>query len=125
VVLHGIVGLLSGEPNFKVVAACDDGVSALEAICKHAPEIALLDLRLPKMTGLDVLERVSNGKTRVVILTAFAEDHDVLAAVSRGAHGIVMKDSAASTLINCLRRVGAGFRCLPPQLVTKELRRLA
>src|SRR5262245_21508391 len=73
-VLHGLISLLRGEPGFEVVGACDDGVAAFEAIVHHAPDIALLDMRLPKMTGLEVLEKVSseNLKTRVVILTAFA-----------------------------------------------------
>jgi two-component system nitrate/nitrite response regulator NarL len=53
---------------------------------------------------------------RIVILTAFAEDEDVLAAVNHGVHGIIMKDSAAGALISCLRRVSAGYRCVPPEL---------
>jgi len=125
IVLQGLVGLLSGEPDFKVVAACEDGVAALEAILELSLDIALLDLRMPKMTGLDVLGKVSNEETRIVILTGFAEDQDVLVAISRGAHGILMKDAGASALITCLRRVVAGYRCVPPQLVRKELQLLA
>jgi DNA-binding NarL/FixJ family response regulator len=77
VVLQGLVTLLSDEPDFRVVAACQDGTAALEAILKHSPDVALLDLRMPKMTGLDVLGKVANENTRIVILTAFAEDDDV------------------------------------------------
>lgn len=122
VVLHSLVSLLSGEPDFTVVAACEDGSTALDAIFKLSPDIALLDLRLPKMTGLEVLEKVSSENTRVVIFTGFAGDRDALAAVSRGVYGILIKDSAASTLITCLRRVAAGYRCVSPELV-KELHR--
>jgi DNA-binding NarL/FixJ family response regulator len=113
IVLHGLVSLLKREPGFRVVAACDDGVTALEAIVQYAPDIALLDLRLPKMTGLEILDKVSNEslETRVVILTAFTEDRDVLTAISRGVYGIIMKDSVASALIQCLRRVSLGDRC--------------
>ena len=113
VVLHSLVSLLSGEPDFTAVAACEDGSTALDAIFKLSPDIALLDLRLPKMTGLEVLEKVSSENTRVVIFTGFAGDRDALAAVSRGVYGIrntgvygiLIKDSAASTLITCSRRV--------------------
>lgn len=125
VVLHGLITLLTGEPDFKILAACEDGPTALEAIFEHAPDIALLDLRLPKMTGLEVLDKVasSNLLTRVVIITAFTEDRDVLLAVSRGVHGIILKDSVANAVVQCLRRVRAGGRCLPSDLVQKELRR--
>jgi DNA-binding NarL/FixJ family response regulator len=125
VVLHGLVTLLKGEPDFKVLAACADGATALEAIFEHSPDVALLDLRLPKMTGLEVLDKVAgwNLLTRVVIITAFTEDRDVLLAVSRGVHGIILKDSIANAVIQCLRTVNAGGRCLPSELVRKELRR--
>jgi len=127
VVLHGLVSLLRGEKDFKVLAACADGATALGAIFIHSPDIALLDLRLPNMTGLEVLDKISNGTlpTRVVILTAFTEDHDVLMAISRGVHGIVMKDSVANALIKCLRKVHGGGRCVPAELAAKELQRQA
>lgn len=127
VVLHGLVALLTSELDFKILAACADGATALEAIFAHSPDIALLDLRLPKMTGLEVLDKVASGNlpTRVVIITAFTEDLDVLLAISRGVHGIVMKDSVANALIQCLRTVRVGGRCVPPELVRKELNRQA
>lgn len=127
IVLHGLTSLLREDPGFEVVAACDDGVTAFEAVVHHAPDIALLDMRLPKMTGLQILKKVSseNLKTRVVILTAFTDDHDVLTAISHGVSGIIMKDSLVSTLIGCLRRVSMGDRCVPAELVRKELDRVA
>src|SRR5262245_22135882 len=124
VVLHGLVSLLSAESDFEVLATCTDGAAALEAIVNYSPDIALLDLRLPKMTGREVMDKVPKENKRVVIITAFAEDHDVLAAVKRGAHGIIVKDSATRTLISCLRQVGAGFRCVSHDLIREELHRL-
>ena len=123
VVLHGLVTLLTSEPEFKVLATCGDGATALEAILEYSPDIALLDLRLPKMTGLEVLNKVASGNlpTRVVIITAFTEDLDVLLAISRGVNGIIMKDSVANALIECLREVRVGGRCVPPELVRREL----
>ena len=119
VVLHGLVSLLKSEPDFRVLAARTDGASALEAIRTYSPDIALLDLRLPRMTGLEVLEKISNGTppTRVVILTAFAESPDLLVAVSRGARGIVLKESAANVLVRCLRHVHAGGLLVPQELI--------
>ena len=125
VVLHGLINLLTREPDFEILATCGDGAAALEAIFDHSPDIALLDLRLPKMTGLEVQNKVASGslRTRVVIMTAFTEDRDVLLAVSRGVHGIILKDSVANAVVHCLRRVRTGERCLPSELVRKELHR--
>jgi len=126
VVLHGLVSFVSNEPGFEVLAGCEDGATALDAILRYTPEIALLDLRMPKMTGLEVLEKLANArlKTRVVIITAFAEDRDLLFAIRRGVHGIVMKDSVVDALLACLRTVSRGDRCLPPALVTKALQQM-
>jgi DNA-binding NarL/FixJ family response regulator len=126
VVLHGLISLLKGEPNCKIMAACLDGGAAMDAIFSHAPDIAILDLRLPKMSGLDVLDKIStaNLKTRVVILTAYTEDRDVLVAITRGAYGVIMKDSVADLLIECIRRVRIGDRYIAQELIEKEMRRL-
>jgi DNA-binding NarL/FixJ family response regulator len=127
VVLHGLVSFLTSELGFDVVAACDDGETALAAIVHHTPDIALLDLRMPKMTGLEILEKVSNEnlKTRVVILTAFTDDRDVLIAIGRGVYGIIMKDSVVHALLECLRTVSVGNRWLPPILIRNALQRLS
>lgn len=125
VVLHGLVNLIKSEPDFELAAVCSDGAAALGAIHKLNPDVALLDLKLPKLTGLEVLERLAihKLKTRVIILTAFAEDSDVLTAVSRGVNGILLKESAADALIQCLRRVAAGVRWISPSLVGRALER--
>jgi DNA-binding NarL/FixJ family response regulator len=123
-ILQGLATLLSDEPDFRVIAACQDGMAALEAILKHSPDVALLDLRMPKMTGLDVLSKVLGQKTRIVILTAFADDDDVMEAINRGAYGIIMKVSGTSALLTSLRRVVAGYRSVPPELVKQEMPRL-
>jgi DNA-binding NarL/FixJ family response regulator len=117
VVLHGLVTLLSDEMGFNVVAACEDGEAALGAILKHAPDVALLDLRMPKMTGLDLLGKVSG--TRIVIITGFAADDDLIEAISRGVHGVILKDSGGSALITCLRKVVAGYRSVPSELLAQ------
>jgi len=126
VVLHGLLSLLQNELDFDVLASCGDGAAALDAILAYAPSIALLDLRLPKMSALEVLDKVSNQnlKTRIVILTAFTEDRDVLMAVSRGVYGIIMKDVVANVLLECLRTVSMGNRCVPPGLFAREMHRL-
>lgn len=102
-------------------------MATFEAILQYSPDITIVDLRLPKMAGLELLAKVSNArpKTRVVIFTESNEDRDLLAALSCGVHGIIMKESTADDLIRCLRSVCAGGRCLPQELVRKQRDRLS
>jgi two-component system nitrate/nitrite response regulator NarL len=131
VVLHGLVSLLSIEPGFRVLAACPDGATALEAIRKHVPDIALLDIKMPRLSGLEVLARISKEglPTKTVFLTATASDRHVLAAITRRAPGLLLKETAADALVECLRTVAAGRRWIPPEVMqtalSDELQRLA
>ena len=123
VVLHGIVSLLSIEPDFSVLAACPDGVAALEAIRRHVPDIALLDLKMPRLSGLEVLARVTKEglPTKTVFLTATTSDRHVLTAITRRARGLLLKETAPDTLVGCLRTVAAGRRWIPPEVMQEAL----
>lgn len=125
VVLHGLAALLNMQPDFKVVAACLDGDAALEAIREHVPEIALLDCKMPKRSGLEVLADVTEQglPTKIVFLTATANDSHALAAITRRAHGLLLKDAAPDRLVECLRAVSAGRRWIPPEVIEAALRR--
>lgn len=115
VVLKGLVGLLEEEDELDVLAACGDGRTALAAIREKVPHVAVLDISMPFMTGLQVLSEIRRGdlKTKVVFLTASATNADILAAVAGGTAGLILKDMAADELIICIRAVAAGGRWLP------------
>jgi DNA-binding NarL/FixJ family response regulator len=115
VVVHGLMSLLGAENDFKVVASCYDGKKCLQAIRDLSPDIALLDILMPGLTGLDILAAATSEHlaTRVVFLTASAEDRDLIIAVARGAYGVVLKEAAPGVLVHCLRQVAAGRRLLP------------
>lgn len=116
VVLYGLASLLSAENDFKVVAGCYDGKKCAQAIRDLSPDIALLDIFMPGLTGLDILATVTSEHlaTRVVFLTASAEDRDLIIAAARGAYGVVLKEAPPDVLVHCLRQVAAGRRLLPP-----------
>lgn len=121
VVLHGLLALLNLEPDFRVVAACNDGEAAFDAIFTKDPDIALLDFRMPKLNGIEVLAKMDNTglRTRVIFLTASASDGHVLATLKGSAFGIVLKESAAETVANCIREVAAGRRWIPEEALKK------
>jgi two-component system nitrate/nitrite response regulator NarL len=127
IVLYGLAALLKQQSDFRVSAMCQEGDAALKAILKYSPRVALLDLNLPKMPGLEVLAIVSKQlpTTRVVMFTSSTELRGALAAVHRGAAGIIMKETMGDNLIRCLRRVSSGQSCLPRTLMLQERSRLS
>jgi DNA-binding NarL/FixJ family response regulator len=125
VVLGGLQALLASEPGVEIVAAVPDGASALAMIRAHEPHMAVLDITMPKLTGLEVLENLEQDglATRAVFLTGSASDEQIAAAVERGAWGFLLKEHALDTLVQCLRAVAAGQRWLPEELVAPAVRR--
>src|SRR4051795_6453520 len=127
IVLGGLRALLQGEPGVEIVAAALDGVTALTMIRAHEPDLAVLDITMPRLTGLKVLEALAADDlaTRGVLLTGSASDEQIATAVERGAWGLLLKESAPGTLIACLKAVAAGQRWLPEDLVAPAIRRAA
>lgn len=125
VVLQGISSILRAEGDIEVVAAVHDGVSALEAIRELRPEIAVLDLSMPGMTGVEVLSAVSTERldTKIIILTAAAGDSHVLTAVANGVRGIMLKDAAPDELAQCIWHIVEGGQWLPQDLVGEAIAR--
>src|SRR5262245_16476360 len=124
VVLHGVAAILRAQPDMKVLASCTDGNSAAHAIRQWAPDIAVLDVAMPGLNGIEVLCGIATDqlKTKVVFLTAVATGDQIIAAIANGARGIVLKDAASDTLVNCIRDVAAGEQWYPTAVVESVLR---
>ncbi|WP_395396558.1 response regulator transcription factor [Novosphingobium sp. BL-8A] len=124
-ILGGIQMLLENDSDLHIVATASDGETALRRIGEHQPDIALVDVRMPDIDGLALLARINqNGwPVRVVLLSATITDAQVIEAVAGGAAGIVLKDMASTTLVECLRTVAGGGQWLPRQLVASAIGR--
>jgi DNA-binding NarL/FixJ family response regulator len=124
-VLGGLRALLQAETGMEIVAAALEGATALATIRAHEPDVAVLDINMPQLTGLEVLDALEADDlaTRVVFLTGTASDEQIAAAVERGAWGLLLKESAPGTLIACLKAVAAGQRWLPEEVVAPAIRR--
>jgi DNA-binding NarL/FixJ family response regulator len=118
IVLAGLDRLFSTVPEFHVVARCPTGEQAVAATCSLAPDVLLLDMKLPDMSGLDVLRAVKRDvpAVRVVILSAAVMPHDIALARELGADGLLYKDLAPDDLVNEVRRAAAGLRPFPTDL---------
>lgn len=121
--LRGLENLIAGDPGYMVVGSALDGRSALAMIRREPPDIAVIDLNMPGFSGLDVA--VELGKetlaTRCVLLTAGASQGQLYDAVIAGVAGIVLKEAAVGTLLNCIRQVAAGGHWLPAEIVGPAL----
>ena len=115
VVLQGLRNVLGAQCDFKVIACCTDGTSFIEAIRSLVPDIAILDVSMPDLTGFEILAIANseNLSTRLVFFTASSADRELIIAAAAGAYGVILKDAAPEALVQSLRQVADGQRLLP------------
>jgi two-component system, NarL family, nitrate/nitrite response regulator NarL len=125
IVLDGLKQVFALEPDFQMVASVRNGDEALEAVRRHRPDIAVLDIRMPGKDGLTVVRELAreNLPTRIVILTAVGQD-DVFEAIRLGVRGVVLKEMAPKLLMHCIREVHAGRRWLEKGYATHAVEKL-
>jgi two-component system, NarL family, nitrate/nitrite response regulator NarL len=124
-VLQGVVGVLRLHKDFDVVAVCDEGLAALQAIRDYAPHVAVLDVTMPKMSGIDILSRINSEgyQTKVIFLSAAVSDKEIVTAFTEGVRGIIFKDAAVDSIVTCIREVAAGQKWIPADIVESALDR--
>ena len=121
VVRQGIIANLKPQRDMTVVGEADDGAEALALIKKHLPDVVLLDLRMPRIDGLDVVAEVKASKLpiKVIIMTTFETEADVCRSMKAGARGYLLKDSSQEEILDAIRRVSVGETYLPARIVHK------
>jgi two-component system NarL family response regulator len=126
IVREGIVANLEQQTDIKIVAEGCDGDDALALIKKHLPDIALVDLRMPRMDGLDVVIEVKKMRlqTKVIVMTSFDDQEDIQHAVKAGARGYLLKDCSRQSLLEAVRRVHLGEVYLLPRIAQKLVDRM-
>ncbi len=126
IVLDGLERLFGLEEGLEVVGRCRDGEEALAVVRELAPDVLVLDVRMPGASGIDVLRTLEEEDlgTRVVLLTAGLEDEQLLDAIRAGARGVVLKDMAPQLLVEAVRAVLAGGQWLEKGLGGRALTRL-
>jgi DNA-binding NarL/FixJ family response regulator len=124
----GFAMILSAQDDIEVVAECADGVEALEAARRLRPDVALLDIRMPRLDGLEVARRlaaIEDNPTRVVVVTTFDLDEYVHAALTGGAVGFLLKDAGPALLVEAVRAATADESLISPAVTTRLLRTLS
>lgn len=120
-VLAGLTAIIGMQPDMVVVAEAANGIEALGLWQMHRPDITLLDLRMPKMDGVSLLNEIRqrDQSARVIVLTTYDSDLDILRAVKAGAKGYLLKDARREELLDCIRKVNSGETRIPPALMQK------
>ena len=147
VVRSGIVGMFSSEADLAVVGEAADGDQAVELVAELAPDVVLMDLRMPGVDGVEAIRRISAGAgtahgaagagtahgavgagtaahapaPRIVVLTTYDTDGDILRAVEAGAIGYLLKDSAREDILAAVRAAAVGRSALSPTVTTRLL----
>jgi DNA-binding NarL/FixJ family response regulator len=121
-VRQGIRSLLELSDSIRVIAEAGDGMQAIETIPRTRPDVVLLDMRMPGMSGLDVLNALAakNELPPTIILTTFDDDQLVLAGLKAGARGYLLKDVSLDQLVDAVKTVAAGGSLVAP-VVTQRL----
>jgi two-component system NarL family response regulator len=115
VVRDGLKAILSTEPDLHVAGEAGTGAEALDRIQRLNPDIVLMDLALPDMSGADVIRHFSSARAhaRFIVLTSVAGDEEIYRALDAGARGYLFKDMAREDLVQAIRDVHAGHRFIP------------
>ena len=127
IVRQGLVALLKTVAGFDVIAEAADGEEAVELHRRHKPDVTLMDLRLPKMNGVDAIAKIRDGapQARIIVLTTFDGDEDIYRALQAGAKGYLLKGMDLSELTEAIRTVHAGRTRIPPRVAEKLAERMS
>jgi two-component system, NarL family, response regulator NreC len=119
----GLRAALAAEPGWEVVGEADDGSHGLALVNRLRPDVLVVDLQMPEMSGLDVLRhaRLAIPSTRVILFSMHAEDAYVREALAEGAAGYVLKDADAAELVHAIRVALQGGRYLSPALAERTI----
>ena len=128
VVRHGLRALIATEPDLELVGEAADGVEAVELTAALHPDVILLDMAMPRKTGLEAIYDIKRGdpQARILVLTSFAEDDQIFPAIKAGATGYLLKDASPRELLQAIRDVERGDVSLHPTIARKlvgELKR--
>lgn len=126
-ILEGLAATIARQEDMTVVATASDGREAADLWKQHRPDISLLDLRMPKLNGVGVINevRAADSSARIIVHTTYDTDEEIYQAVRAGAKGYLLKDAPLEELLGCIRKVHTGETCIPAALGAKLASRMS
>jgi DNA-binding NarL/FixJ family response regulator len=115
---EGIAAVIDGQEDMTLVAEASNGLEAIESFRRTRPDITLMDLRMPDMSGIEAIKaiRAEFSTARIIVLTTYTGDAQAAAALKAGAAGYLLKGSLRKQLTDTIRLVHSGRRCVPPEI---------
>lgn len=125
-VRSGLLMILGGAPDIEVVAQASDGQEGVDAARLHRPDVVLMDIRMPRLNGLEALEVIDSWRDppKVIVLTTFDADDHVARALAAGASGFLLKDTPPAAIIEAIRKVADGEPMLSPSVTARLIAQL-
>jgi DNA-binding NarL/FixJ family response regulator len=112
---EGIVAVINGQPDMRVVAQASDGREGISYFCEHKPDVTLMDLRLPDMIAI----RGQFPEARIIMLTTFDCDAEIQGALAAGARSYILKSMPPREMVETIRQVHAGKKCIPRKVAAR------
>ena len=118
---EGIAFLVKSQQDMELVAEASDGEEAIEQFRRHRPDVTLMDLRMPNLNGTEAISRIRNEfpDAKIIVLSTYAGDVQVLKAIKAGARGYIVKGHVHRELLDAIRSVHAGHKRIPPEIAAE------
>jgi DNA-binding NarL/FixJ family response regulator len=126
VVREGLAGMLAGQPDFEVVGMAAEGETAVTLTLTLAPDVTLMDLRMPGLDGVGAIEAIKKAQpsAHILVLTTYDSDADILRAIEAGATGYLLKDTPREELFRAIRAAARGESVLAPAVAARLMTRM-
>lgn len=118
---EGIAAIITNDPDMVLVAEASTGREAIQLYRQHRPDVTLLDLRLPDISGIDVLSGIRSEfkHARIIVLTTYEGDVEIHRALEGGAHGYMLKCMPSPKLVEMIHKVNTGMKCFPTEIADR------
>ncbi|MBW4579113.1 MAG: response regulator transcription factor [Tildeniella nuda ZEHNDER 1965/U140] len=126
IVRQGLAAMIENEPDMTVVGQAGNGQDAIEQYRQHQPDVTLMDLRMPQMSGVDATVAICAefAHARIIMLTTYDGDEDIYRGLHAGAKGYLLKDAEPDELLNAIHIVHSGQQYIPPEVAAKLVQRM-
>jgi DNA-binding NarL/FixJ family response regulator len=124
---EGIAALVNAEPDMKLVAEASNGQEAIEKFRLHRPDVTLMDIQMPGLNGIEAINKIRSEfpNARIIVLTTYTGDVQVVRALQSGARGYILKGHVHRELLETIRAVDAGQKRIPPEVASELAEHLA
>lgn len=126
IVRQGLTTIINRDPEMTVIAQAEDGQQAIDCFREHQPDVTLMDLRMPQVSGVEAISAICAEfkPARIIVLTTYDGDEDIYRGLRAGAQGYLLKDTKSNELLNAIRTVACGQQYIPPDVGAKLVQRL-